>query len=121
MNIIPSAALTMEEALSIYQAIIDAHNNRDEDAVYLLDNLIRKSVRYANIRAEWDLKSREEKMEEDSGRTIAHDVLISAVNMIARYQKEEGSKWLELLGKDDRKRIGDFGCYIALFQGLRSR
>ncbi len=121
MNIIPAAALTLQEALSIYEAIMENHDDRDEDAAYLLDNLIRKSVYYANIRAEWDLKSREQKMEADSGRTIAHDALISAVSMIARYQKEEGRVWLARLGKDDRKRIGDFGCYIALFRSLQAR
>lgn len=32
----------------------------------------------------------------------------------------EGAEWRERLS-DDRKRVGDFACYIALFQGIDAR
>ena len=119
--IIPEAALSIDDAEEIYRKLMTAADDRDEDSVYLINNLHEKAVRYAHIRAEWNLKSREEKIKADEGRTMAHNSFIAAVNMLARFQKDTGEEWQVKLGKDDRKRIGEFACYISLFLAIDAR
>lgn len=112
--------LQYQEALELYTTMTENLNRNDADIVDLYNRLIEKAVRYAHIRAEWNALSREEKLEQDSSRTIAHDSFISSINIIARSEGEIGSQWRERLG-NDRKRVGDFACYISLFLSLEAR
>lgn len=112
--------LQYQEALEIYTAMTENLNCNDADIVDLYKRLIEKAVRYAHIRAEWNTLTREEKLERDSSRTIAHDSFISSINIIARSEGKIGLQWRERLG-NDRKRIGDFACYISLFRSLEAR
>lgn len=112
--------LQYQEALEIYKTMDENLDRHDADIVDLYNRLIEKAVRYAHIRAEWNTLSREEKLERDSSRTAAHDSFISSINIIARSEGEIGLQWRECL-TDDRKRIGDFACYLALFRAIDSR
>lgn len=112
--------LQYQEALELYTAMTENLNRNDADIVDLYNRLIEKAVRYAHIRAEWNTLSREEKLERDSSRTAAHDSFIASVNIISRTEGKIGSQWRERL-TDDRKRIGDFACYISLFLSLEAR
>lgn len=113
-------ALKYQEALEIYTTMTENLNRHDADILDLYNRLLEKAIRYANIRAEWNALSREEKLERDSSRTIAHDSFISSINIIARSEDKIGSQWRERLG-NDRKHIGDFACYISLFRSLEAR
>lgn len=112
--------LTLTEALEIYNEMERLLDRTDEDIVSLYNSLIEKSIRYAHTRAEWTTLTRQERISRDESRSILHDSFISSVNIIARTQGESGSAWRKLL-TDDRKRIGDFACYIALFKALDAR
>lgn len=112
--------LQYQEALEIYKTMDENLDGHDEDIISLYNRLIEKAVRYAYIRAEWNSLSREEKLEKDDTRTAAHDSFIASVNIISRTEGEIGSQWRERLA-DDRKRIGDFACYIALFLAIDAR
>ena len=115
-----SEVLTYQEAESVYAAIREALDRNDPDVVSLYEDMIMYAARYSNIRVGWNAMTREQRIETDSRRTAAHDAFIASVNIIARIQGEAGAKWKECL-TDDRKRIGDFACYVALFQGLEAR
>lgn len=112
--------LQYQEALAIYKTMDENLDRHDADIVDLYNRLIEKAIRYANIRAGWNALSREEKLEKDESRTAAHDSFIASVNIISRVEGEIGSQWRERL-TDDRKRIGDFACYLALFQAIDAR
>lgn len=112
--------LQYQEALEIYKTMDENLDRKDEDILALYNGLIEKAIRYAHIRAQWKTLSREQKMEKDDSRSSAHNAFISSVNIIARTEGSIGSQWKERL-TDDRKRIGDFACYIALFYGLDAR
>ncbi len=112
--------LTYEEAKEIYEMMNDHLDNTDEDIMDLYNTMIGKAVRYAHIRAGWPSLSRQEKQEQDSFRTAAHDGFISLINGVARTEGEAGRQWRERLSQD-RRRIGDFACYIALFEGISAR
>lgn len=112
--------LTYEEAKDIYETINSHVDRTDEDIVNLYNDMIDRAVRYANIRAGWNSLPREQKTEQDLSRSMAHDAFITSVRIVARIQGSSGDKWCDRLS-DDRKRIGDFACYIALFQGIEAR
>ncbi|MCI7812955.1 MAG: hypothetical protein SO016_13095 [Lachnospiraceae bacterium] len=112
--------LTYEEAVEIFQEIREHTDRSDSDIAGIYDDFYKRAAVYANIRASWDMLSRQEKMDTDSRRTSAHDAFIVSVNIVARLQGSDGAKWRAKLG-DERKRIGDFACFVALFLGLEAR
>ena len=120
-------AITFAKMQTIHTEII-AEIGTDVDALELYDELMKVATRYAAIRANWLLLSREEKNEQDSGRTSCHNSVITHFNMLARYLKQQGktTAWRDELGyeEDDpynRKTIGDFTCYLAFVNGVNAR
>lgn len=111
----------------LHQRIIDEVSD-DPDARELYDELAETSARYALIRARWKLLSKAEKADMDASRTACHDSLIVKFNQLARYLRQQGktAEWRDILGYEEedrinRKRIGDFGCYIAFVNGINAR
>jgi hypothetical protein len=84
--------------------------------------LYTAAIRYANLRAEWQLLAINERLELDDSRTQAHNVFIDSCNILSRNMVKRGEKvqWREELG-NERKYIGDFACFIQLFLGLKAR
>lgn len=114
------ASLTYQEAYEIYQALMANADKTDPDIAEIYDTLYQRAIQYAEIRSRWMLMSREERIAKDSGRSARHDAFINSVNIAARLQGEEGCEWKSRLG-DDRKRIGDFACFLTLFLGMEAR
>ena len=120
-------ALPLEQMQVIHKQIVSEVGN-EPDALELYNDLIKVATRYAAIRANWLLMSREEKMEQDPSRTSCHNSVITHLNMLARYLKQQGKKaaWRDRLGyeEDDpynRKAIGDFACWLAFVSGVCAR
>lgn len=120
-------ALTFEQMQEIHSEIIDEIGN-DSDGIELYEELVHVCTEYANVRATWNLISREERFERDSRRTSYHNSVIINLNMLSRYLRMQGKKaeWRDKLGyeEDDRlyrKTIGDFGCYIVFVNSLCAR
>lgn len=55
-------------------------------------------------------------------RSMKHDAFITSLNVLARIAEKEGidNSWRDDLG-EDRKRIGDFACYISYITGISNR
>ena len=116
------------EKMQMIHAEMLAELGADMEALELYNELMKVATRYAAIRANWLLLSREEKNEQDSGRTSCHNSVIIHFNMLARYLKQQGNTtaWRDKLGyeEDDpyhRKAIGDFACYLAFVNGINAR
>lgn len=88
----------------------------------LKDDLIKKAIRYAHIRAEWQFISLEEKNENEADRTAAHNAFIDSCNILSRNMAKSGEdiNWRTAL-TNDRKVIGDFACFIHALIGIRNR
>ncbi|RHB47668.1 hypothetical protein DW886_03675 [Enterocloster aldenensis] len=125
--------LPMEKSLSI-EDMVKLHNEMvleigsDSDALELYDELVETATRYAAFRAKWPLMSKEEKMDTDPSQSTCHNSLIVKFNQLARYLKMQGktASWRDTLGyeeddKYNRKRIGDFSCYIVFINSISSR
>lgn len=120
-------SLSLEEMEKIHEELIQQVIN-DDDGIELYDELIETATRYAQFRAEWLQYSKARKMDIDSSRTSCHNSLIIKFNMLARYLKmqNKSTNWRDLLGyeEDDRynrKRMGDFGCYLVFVNSLCAR
>ncbi|MDO4804908.1 MAG: hypothetical protein Q4A32_08825 [Lachnospiraceae bacterium] len=121
-----SDRLSFEEAERIYGHLIDNANTEDEDFEELWHDFLVVAIRYANIRANWRMISRQERMDTDDARTACHDSVISHLNAVTRCMEMNGwdTAWRNELGRDERlhrKRIGDFACYLAYVYGLNAR
>lgn len=119
--------LTIEQMENIHHQILDEIAD-DEDAQEVYDEFVEKATKYAAIRAEWLLWSREVKMERDAYRTSCHNSIILELNMLARWLKQNGkpAAWRDELGyeEDDRynrKAIGDFACYVVFINSINAR
>lgn len=120
-------AITFEKMQMIHAEML-AEIGADTEVLELYDELMKIATHYAAIRANWLLLSREEKSEQDSGRTSCHNSVIIHFNMLARYLKQQGktAAWRDKLGyeEDDlynRKAVGDFAGYLAFVNGINAR
>lgn len=114
-------SLTFEEMAALHKNIVD-EAELDADSADLFKNVFAAAVKYSQSRAGWPLWDREKRMEEDSTRTSRHNQVIDSLNILARYLKSQGkpASWRDALG-DDRKRIGDFACYLVFIGSLNAR
>lgn len=115
--------LKFEEALEIYEGMINGINKcKALDKDEFVSELIKKAIKYTEIRVNWEIMSREEKIDKDSLRTGYHDSFITSINIISRLLDLEGIdiSWRDKLG-DDRKRIGDFACFMSYMIGITNR
>lgn len=120
-------SLSIEDMVKLHKEMVSEISN-DSDSLELYDELVSTATRYAAFRAKWPLMSKEEKMDTDPSRSSCHNSLIIKFNMLARYLKMQGkaAAWRDILGyeeddKYNRKRIGDFGCYIVFINSISSR
>ena len=88
----------------------------------LLRDLIDAAVRYARVRVDWCLGNREDRLELESTRTAAHNVLIGACNALSRamMRANEDNEWRASLGSN-RQVIGDMACHLHCLLGLAAR
>ena len=119
--------LTFEDMQDIHSQMT-ADVGTDADAVEIYGELIDASTKYADMRARWLMLDREKKTETDSRRTSCHDSVIIKFNMLARYVRMQGKDagWRDRLGDEkenpyNRKRIGDFACYLVFINSLNAR
>lgn len=114
-------SLTFEQMLSLHREIM-AGTGRDGDAAGLYKDLLAAAVKYSESRSNWPLWDKEKKLEEDSTRTFRHNQVIDCFNILARYLRKQGNPaaWRDMLG-DDRKRIGDFACFLVFVGSLNAR
>lgn len=114
-------SLTIGEMAALHKNIAD-EADLDADSADLYRNVFAAAVKYSQSRAGWPLWDREKRMSEDSTRTSRHNQVIDSVNILARYLQSQGkpAAWRDVLG-DDRKRIGDFACYLVFIGSLNAR
>ena len=88
----------------------------------LKGQLYRAAARYGALRAEWALADPAGRQALDGPRRAAHDAFIDACNILSRNMAERGEsvEWRRELG-EDRKKLGDFACWLALELALSAR
>ncbi len=115
--------LTFEDAMKIYgKMAASVAECRMEDKMDFWDDCLKKAAAYTKMRNDWELMSREERMDADEGRSLMHDGFITSLNILSRIADKEGidHSWRDELG-EERKRIGDFACFITYITGISNR
>ncbi len=115
--------LPMEEAVEIYAQMLDSYDRCTEpDKEQYYNDMLKAAFAYAAVRADWELYDNEEKMNRDKGRTAKHDGFIMAITILSRLMKAGGADiaWFERLG-ENRKRLGDFACFLTYMAGISNR
>lgn len=118
--------LSLDEMEQIWTELLDSLDLKNSDCEELFNDFLDSVVSYAVERIQWNtVYEREDRMENDRGRTIIHDGLITTLNILARFLRNELGKdtsWRDKLGDEShRKRIGDFACYVAFCYGINAR
>ncbi len=115
--------LTIEDAMRIYGKMAESISKcKLEDKMDCWNDCLKRAADYTKIRNDWERMSREEKMDADEGRTMTHDRFITSLNILSRIAAMEDidNSWRDELG-EERKRIGDFACFIAYMTGISNR
>ena len=115
--------ITIEECMQIYSKLAESITLCTlEDKNEFWNDFINRTARYTFIRNQWETMSSEERMAADDGRTQAHNVVITSLNTLARIVEHDGddASWRLQLG-DNRKRIGDFACFVSYITGISNR
>ena len=115
--------LTMEDALSIYTRMANAIAKCEHEAkTELWDDFIIRSYKYTLVRCKWEFMEYQERIDADPGRTRMHDTVIDSIEILARLAAKEGmdTSWRDDLG-GERKRMGDFACFVTYITGISNR
>ena len=115
-------SLSVVDANDIFCEIEKDVASLGDVAKEMYDKFISSAISYAMVRSSWLLLTEEQKSALDKNRAIKHDLVITNIDILSRYLRENGKEcdWRKELS-DSRKRIGDFACYIAFIYGLKAR
>lgn len=112
--------LDFSEAMEIYEALLLEAQPEVEAYEKAWDRALMAMVDYGSLRSHWKITPKTERSNDE--RTVMHDSVIHSLDVLAEVSRSNGCKamWREQLG-NQRKRIGDFACYVSMIYGLFAR
>ena len=115
-------AMNFEEMNKIYHMILEQAPTNDSEFDELFVKLMNQALVYVSYRVKWMGMNRQERIEVDEERTRNHNLFIAYKNELAKYmyKNKMSIAWEDRLG-EDRKRIGDFACFLVLIWGIKAR
>lgn len=119
-------SITFEHVEEIYRDIFKIATKNDMEFNRLWKIMIENAINYSNMRAKYSLQNLAERSEMfDSSRTNKHNIFMYSLEDIVFYMKEKNwnTDWFNQIGtiKNDRKRLGDFACYLVFIYSLNAR
>ena len=114
--------ISFSEAGQIYTSLLNSSNQLDKEFQEEWTTFVQVCVEYTSARGKWLTLSREEKQSFDEARTIIHNKVIYQLKLLKGLAHEQCNdiSWFETFN-DDRKRIGDFACYVAYIYAVNAR
>ena len=114
--------LSYEESKRIFGDILSADSGKDRELSDLIQLMISRAIKYSEERMNWSQMTKQEQIAADENRSRIHDLFIISVTKLSEYmyKNKYGNRWEDLLGSD-RKRIGDFACYLAYTAAINER
>jgi hypothetical protein len=119
--------LTISQMQSMLDNMI-ALSKKDTELQEYYNEFITRSIKYAAIRANWELYSLSEKSDNDRYRTSVHDSVILSLKFFVRIAQSYNYdvEWCRALQDDDkvnfkRRLVGDLACYVSFVTALNNR
>lgn len=98
-----------------------------DDGKLLHRQIVQLAAAYLKLRIDWSSSDLAGRIEIDATRTKAHDAFIAIFDAFTRRAAARGSTlaWRRVFGTggaaEERKRLGDFACYLAFDLAIRAR
>ena len=95
-------------------------STQDDTALELYRDLLKATLKYTTFRFQWELYTNEERAENDSYRTSAHNAYMDSLNIFLRYM----SRFTTVPAIPEhwtRKELGDFACQLVCEIAIRNR
>ncbi len=115
--------LRIEDALTIYGKMAQCIEQiKMPEKMEYWNDCLSRAAEYNKIRNDWERMSVAEKQNADQERSLIHDGFIMSLNILSRIAEKEGldNSWRGELG-EERKRIGDYACFVAYITGISNR
>jgi hypothetical protein len=114
--------LPVDTALNAFFQIETAVKCNDPDFMMIFEEFIADALKYSQFRSKWMTYTHEQKAEYDLSRTSAHNAFIQDCDILARLMNQMSLdvSWRTEIG-EERKRIGDFACWLAAIIAIRER
>lgn len=114
--------VSFSEAEQIYSSLLNSSNQLDKEFQEEWTTFVLLCIEYVSTRGKWLTLSREEKLANDEARTVIHNKVIYQLKILKGLANEQCNDvtWFDKFN-DDRKRIGDFACYVAYIYALNAR
>ena len=115
--------LKIGDALSIYTRMAESIAKCEHEAKKeLWDDFVQRCFKYTLVRCKWEFMDYQERIDADPSRTRMHDTVIDSIEILARLANKEGMdiSWRDDLG-NERKRLGDFACFVTYITGISNR
>lgn len=93
---------------------------QDDTAKELYQDLLKASLKYTTLRFQWELYTNEQRAENDSYRTSAHNSYMDCLNIFLRYMSRLTTvptipeNWT-------RKELGDLACQLVCEVAIKNR
>lgn len=115
-------SLSFIDCEKIHLKILNEGDLKDTEFQKVWQDFVLASVEYATIRGKWLFLSREEKIDTDEHRSICHNKVIYQLKFIKGLiaEKNGDTTWFSDF-HEDRKRIGDFACFVSYIYGINAR
>ena len=94
---------------------------QDETATELYEDLLRAAHKYCTFRFQWELYNNEERMQNDTYRTSAHNAYMDSLNIFLRYMGKTGADVPSVPEEWTRKELGDLACRLVCEIAIRNR
>lgn len=114
--------LSFEDCQDIHKQLLQDADQSDQEFQDYWNQFIKACVDYTQSRGEWLTLTKEGRQEHDSYRTTKHEKVIFNLKIIKALIEEKSGNisWYDRF-KEDRKRIGDFACYITYVYAINAR
>ena len=118
--------ITFQDTEEIYNELRTAANTNNRQFQDLWKDVIQRAIDYVNFRAKYSIQTPNERSEDfDKTRTTKHNMFMYSLQDIVFFMDEQGwqTDWFKKIGtiKDNRKRLGDFACYLVYIYSLNAR
>lgn len=93
----------------------------DETALELYHDLLKAALKYTSFRLQWEVYTNDERAQNDSYRTSAHNAYMDSLNIFLRYMNRLSDSVPTIPEDWTRKELGDFACKLVCDVAIQNR